>query len=467
MIDVLIRDAIIVTMNGKRETLYDYSLAIDKGRILEMGPVVEMDQKYQSVEKVLEAKGKIIFPGLVNTHNHLFQTLFKGLGDDKVLSDWLSDMTFPSSIHLTQEDCYTGAMIGTVEGLHSGVTTQLDYMYPHPRENLSDGVIKAFKELGVRGILARGYMDDGFQFGVRPQMAQTVDVIEKDVRRLAATYHNTENDRIKIWLAPAAVWSNSAASLNMTRELAQEIGTGITIHISETPFDRAASEELHGLADIDVMEKMGIMGPNFLMVHCVYLTDRDIRMSKIFDAKISHNPVSNMYLSSGVPPIPKFNVAGLTVGLGTDGAGSNNSNDMIELLKMTALLQKVTHRDPTIMTAGKVLEMATIEGARALGLDHEIGSLELGKKADLFIFDPTLDMKAIPMHNPISTLVYSSGNKNVDTVLVDGRVVMENGIVVGLNESALAASGQATADDLAHRAGTEYLKKRPFKSLAY
>ncbi|QRN85584.1 amidohydrolase [Clostridia bacterium] len=467
MIDVLIRDAIIVTMNGKRETLYEHSLAIDQGRILEIGPVAEMDQKYLSVEKVIEAKGKIVFPGLVNTHNHLFQTLLKGLGDDKVLSDWLSDMTFPSSTHLTQEDCYTGALIGTVEGIHSGVTTQLDYMYPHPRENLSDGVLKAFKELGVRGILARGYMDDGFQFGVRPQMAQTVDVIEKDVRRLAAAYHNTENERLKIWLAPAAVWSNSAASLNMTRDLANEIGTGITIHISETPFDRAASEELHGLPDIDVMEKMGIMGPNFLMVHCVYLTDRDIRMSKIFDAKISHNPVSNMYLSSGVPPIPKFNVAGLTVGLGTDGAGSNNSNDMIELLKMTALLQKVTHRDPTIMTAGKVLEMATIEGAKALGLDHEIGSLEVGKKADLFLFDPALDMKAIPMHNPISTLIYSSGNKNVETVLIDGKVVMENSIILGLNESALAASGQATADDLARRAGTDHLKKRPFKSLAY
>ena len=467
MIDVLIRDAIVVTMNAKREALYGHSLAIERDRIVEIGPTEAMDRKYPAAVRVIEATGRIVFPGLINTHNHLFQTLLKGLGDDKVLSDWLADMTFPSSVHLTQEDCYTGALIGTVEGLHSGVTTQLDYMYAHPKENLSDGVIQAFKELGVRGILGRGYMDDGFQFGVRPQMAQTVDVIEKDIRRLAAKYHDTENGRIRIWLAPAAVWSNSEASLIMTRDLAREIKTGISIHISETPFDRSASEQVHGLPDIDVMEKLGIMGPDFLMVHCVYLTDRDVRMAKLFDAKVSHNPVSNMYLSSGVPPIPKYNMAGITVGLGTDGAGSNNSNDMIELLKMTALMQKVTHRDPTIMTAGKVLEMATIEGARALGLDHEIGSLEPGKKADLFLFNPALDMKAIPMHNPISTLVYSSGNKNVETVLVDGNVVLDQGTLIQMDEKSLALRGQTVADDLARRAGTDHLKKRPFKSLAY
>ncbi len=467
MIDLLIRNGILVTVNAQRETLYEHSIAIDQGRILDMGPTEVLDARYPDVQETLEATDKIVFPGMINTHNHLFQTLFKGLGDDKVLADWLADMTFPSSTHLTQEDCYVGGLIGTVEGLHSGVTTQLDYMYPHPKENLSDGVIRAFQELGVRGILGRGYMDDGFQFGVQPQMAQTVKEIEKDIRRLARDYHDTEHGRIRVWLAPAAVWSNSKASLLMTKHVAEEIGTGISIHISETMFDRQASEELHGLPDIDVMEKLGIMGPNFLMVHCVYLTDRDIRMAKIFDAKISHNPASNMYLSSGVPPIPKFNVAGLTVGLGTDGAGSNNSNDMIESLKLAALMQKVTHRDPTIMTAEKVLEMATIEGARAIGLDHEIGSLEIGKKADLFLFNPALDMKAIPMHNPVSTLVYSSGNKNVETVLVDGHVVMRDSCVVGIDEPSLALLGQKTADDLSLRAGTTHLKKRPWKSLSY
>lgn len=467
MIDLLIRKTTIVTVNPQREVLYEYSLVVDNGRILDIGPYAQMDDKYPSVKKTIEAEGKAIFPGLINTHNHLFQTLFKGLGDDMALSDWLSKMTFPSSTHLSEEDCYVAGLIGSLEGIHSGVTTQLDYMYPHPKGNLSDGVIRAFEELGIRGILGRGYMDSGFEFGVQPKMAQSVTEIEKDVRRLAERYHNTQNDRIKVWLAPAAVWSNSRESLKMTKRLADEIGTGITIHISETPFDRQASEEYHGKPDIDVMEELGIMGPNFLMVHCVHLTDRDIRMSKIYDAKVSHNPLSNMYLSSGVPPIPKFNMAGLSVGLGTDGAGSNNSNDMIEVLKVTPLMQKVTHRDPTIMTAEKVVEMATIEGARAIGLDAEIGSLEVGKKADLFIFNPALDMKAIPMHNPVSTLIYSSGNKNIETVLVDGRLVMENSVVLGVDEAAVAKLGQKTADDLSARAGTLALKKRPWKSLSY
>ncbi len=467
MIDLLIRNGTVVTVNDKREILYETTLAIDGGRILDIGPTEVLDKRYPEAVRVVDATGKAVFPGLINTHNHLFQTLYKGLGDDKVLADWLKDMTFPSSVHLTPEDCYIGGMIGTVEGIRSGVTTQLDYMYPHPAEALSDGVIKAFRELGVRGILGRGYMDTGEKFGVQPGIMQDVKTIEKDIRRLALEYHNKDDGRLKVWLAPAAVWSNSRQSLEMTRDLAREIGTGISIHISETPFDRAASEELHGAVDIDVMEQLGIMGPDFLMVHCVYLSPRDIRMAKLFDAKVSHNPVSNMYLSSGVPPIPALNVAGISVGLGTDGAGSNNSNDMIELLKMTALMQKVHHKDPTIMTAEKVLEMATIEGARAVGLDNEIGSLEPGKKADLFLFNPSLDMKAVPMHHPVSTLVYSSSNRNVETVLVDGRFLLDHGVLTGTDEQGLARRGQEVADDLSRRAGTFHLKKRAWRSLAY
>lgn len=467
MIDILIRNTTIVTVNAAREILYESALAIDRGRILEIGPTEALEKKYTAVKKVIDGTGRAVFPGMINTHNHLFQTLYKGLGDDKVLADWLADMTFPSSVHLTPDDCYVGGMIGSIEGIRSGVTTQLDYMYPHPVDELSDGVIRAFRELGIRGILGRGYMDTGEEFGVQPGIMQDVKTIEKDIRRLASTYHNQDNGRLKVWLCPAAVWSNSRESLLMTRDLAREIGTGISIHISETPFDRMASEKLHGAPDIDVMEQLGIMGPDFLMVHCVYLTDRDIRMARHFDARVSHNPASNMYLSSGTPPIPALNLAGVTVGLGTDGAGSNNANDMIEVLKLASLMQKVHHKDPTIMTAEKVLEMATIEGARAVGLDHEIGSLEPGKKADLFIFNPLLDMKAVPMHHPVSTLVYSSGNRNVETVMVDGNLVMENSVILGTDEAAMAARGQATADDLSHRAGTWPLKKRAWRSLAY
>lgn len=467
MLDLLIKNATVVTMNKRREILRDGAVAVQGDRIVETGAAAELVKKYPDVKKTIDAAGKAVFPGLINTHNHLFQTLLKGLGDDKVLSDWLAQMTFPSAVHLTPEDTYYGAMLGCIDGIRSGTTTMLDYMYPHPQPGLSDGIIKAFRELGIRGVFGRGYMDTGVEFGVQPGIMQDVATIEKDARRLLEEYHNADDGRLQIWLAPAAVWSNSRESLEMTGRLAKEYNTGITIHISETPFDREAARQLHGYWDIDVLEKLGLMGPNLLMVHCVHLTPKDIRMAKYFDAKVSHNPVSNMYLSSGVPPIPRLVEAGVTVSVATDGAGSNNSNDMLEVLKFTALLQKVHHTDPTIITAEKVLEMATIDGARALGMEDRIGSLEPGKKADLFIFNPAAAAKAVPMHHPVSTLVYSSSQANVEMVIIDGRIVMENGILTRVDEREMLKKGQQAADDLSRRAGTYHLKDRPWRSLAY
>lgn len=467
MLDFIILKATVVTVNSKREIIRNGAVAVQGDRILEVGPSAELEKKYPEVKTAIDAAGKAVFPGLINTHNHLFQTLLKGLGDDKVLADWLAQMTFPSAVHLTARDTYYGAMLGCLDGLHSGTTTMLDYMYPHPQPGLCDGVIKAFRQLGLRGILGRGYMDTGLEFGVQPGIMQDVQTIEQDARRLLEEYHGADNGRLKIWLAPAAVWSNSRAALEMTGRLAGEYKTGITVHISETPFDREAARKLHGYWDIDVLEKMGLMGPNLLMVHCVHLTPHDIRMAKYFDAKVSHNPVSNMYLSSGVPPVPRLLEAGVTVGIATDGAGSNNSNDMLEVLKFAALLQKVHHTDPTVITAEKVLEMATIDGARALGMADEIGSLEAGKKADLFIFNPVRAAKAVPMHHPVSTLVYSSAPANVETVMIDGRIVLENGMVTLVDEQEILSKGQEAADALSRRAGTEHLKRRPWRSLAY
>lgn len=467
MIDIFIKDATIVTVNPKREILYHAALAIDGGRILEMGGTEQLKQKYPDAKKIIDGAGKAVFPGLINTHNHLFQTNLKGMGDDKVLKDWLTDMTYPSGGHLTPEDCYCGAMIGCIEGIRSGVTTQLDYMYPHPREGLDDAVIKAFGELGIRGIYGRGYMDCGEEFGVRPEIMQDVPAIEADIKRLYTAYHNSANGRVQIWLAPAITWGASKACMQMTRRLYDELDLHMAIHTAETVFDRNSTLALHGVDDMDILLQYGLLGPKTLLIHCVQVTDRDIRIMKYYNAKVSHNPVSNMYLSSGVAPIPKMNMANIDVGLGTDGAASNNSNDMLEVLKAAALLQKVTHRDPTIITADKVLEMATIEGARCVGLDHEIGSLEPGKKADLFIFNPERNIKAIPMHHPVSTLVYSSTMENVETMMIDGNIVMEDGVIMAFDEKAMIKRCRAQADDLSVRAGTAHLKTRPWKSLAY
>lgn len=452
MITHLLTNAIIVTVNPERDIFFDGAIAIDGSRIVEVGPAAEMGEKYREAKQVTDLDGKIIFPGFVNTHNHLFQTLLKGLGDDMVLKDWLATMTFPAATNLTRDDCYQAAMLGCMEGIHSGITTMLDYMYPHNREGLCDGVLDAFRQLGIRGILGRGCMDTGAQFGVHPGIMQQKDAVERDVRRLFEGYHNSADGRIKIWVAPAAMWSNSREMLEMLWKVTNEYHSGFTVHISETPFDREAARELHGKVDAELLEELGIVGPNVLMVHCCYLTERDMEMAKKYDMKVSHNVCSNMYLSSGVAPVPEMLRKGITCSLGVDGAASNNAQDMVELMKFTALQHKVHTKDPLSMSAEKVLEMATIDGARAVGLEKEIGSLEAGKKADLIVFDPLESPKAIPMHNPVSTLVYSASLKNITGMIVNGKTIMENGVILTVpDEKAVLRSAQKCAEDLCVR----------------
>lgn len=454
MTDHLLKNGIIVTVDKNREILYHGAIAIKQNKIVDIGLSNRLEEEHKDAYKVTDLQGKIVFPGFINTHNHLFQTLLKGLGDDMALKDWLATMTFPAAVNLTQEDCYQAAMLGCMEGIHSGITTMLDYMYPHNREGLSDGVLRAFKELGVRGILGRGCMDTGKQFGVHPGIMETKEVVEKDLHRLFETWHNAENGRIKIWTAPAAMWSNSREMLKMLWRVTKEYDSHFTVHISETLFDREASRALHGKVDAELLEELGIVGSDVLMVHCCYLSKRDIEMAQKHDMKISHNVCSNMYLSSGVAPVPRFLKRGINVSLGVDGAASNNAQDMVELLKFTALQHKVATKNPQAISAEKVLELATIDGARAIGMESEIGSLETGKKADLVIFDPLECPKAIPMHNPVSTLVYSSSLKNITGVIIDGQTIMEDGVIIKVkNEKETYQRVQQCAEGLCERGG--------------
>ena len=452
MITKLLKNAVIVTVNPEREIFYHGAIAIENDRIVDIGDSDVLTEKYKNANEVWDLDGKIIFPGFINTHTHLFQTLLKGIGDGMELKDWLSTMTFPAATNLTREDCYQAAMLGMMEALHSGVTTTVDYMHCHSKPGLTDGICKAVKELGVRGIVGRGTMDTGIECGTCPDLCEKVEDVEADLHRLFKTYHNTENGRLKIWAAPSSMWSNSREMLEMLWKVTNEYHSGFTVHISETPFDREAAKELHGYVDAELLEQLGIVGPNVLMVHCCYLTDRDMEMAQKYDMKVSHNVCSNMYLSSGVAPVPEMLKRGINVSLGVDGAASNNSQDMVELMKFTALQHKVNTRNPMAISAEKVLELATIDGARAIGMEKEIGSLEVGKKADLVVFDPLESPKAIPMHNPVSTLVYSSSLKNITDVMVDGEVLMKDGIIVKVaDEKKVYRDAQKCAENLCIR----------------
>lgn len=458
MTDILIRGGTIVTMNGRREVIEEGSIAITGNEIEAVGKTSDVKKEHGDADKEIDAKGKYIFPGLVDTHTHLFQSLLKGLGDDKDLKNWFLQMTAPAAVELTQDDCYAAAMLGCIEAVKSGTTCVLDFMYPHPRPKLSDSVVKAFNELGVRGILARGFNNTGVEFGIPEEILEDPADAFKDCRRLVKEYRETP-----IFIAPDMVWTTSEEALRETRAVADELGIRISMHISETTFERQFSQEKYQMDDLEVAEQAGLLGPDFLAVHCVWLDAKDIRILKSHDAKVSHNPVSNMYLASGIPPIPEMIMAGVTVGLAVDGAASNNNQDMIESMKLASLLQKVHTKDPTVITAEKVLEMATIDGARAVGLEKEIGSLEVGKKADLFIAD-FKSARVIPVHHPVSALVYAANGEDVETTIIDGKVVVENRRLMTLDEENMLKQARVAADSLVERSGIGHLKERPWKS---
>jgi 5-methylthioadenosine/S-adenosylhomocysteine deaminase len=458
----LLTHATVVTMNPDRDVLEDAAICIQDDRIRAIDTTEALLSQYPDAE-VMDCRDRVIIPGMVNTHTHLFQTLLKGLGDDRVLKDWFCGMTGPSATQLLPEDCYAAALHGCVEAVKSGTTTLVDFMYAHPRGQLTEAVIKAFQDTGIRGIVARGYLTLGEEFGIPKPLIEPIDKALSDACDLIEKY-NQPGARVQVGLAPCMIWSVDQDTLDKTRKLASDLKTLITIHISETPFEVENSMQRFGMRDLQYLQHIGFLGPDVLAVHCVYCESRDVRIMKRHDVKVSHNPCSNMYLASGFAPIPEMLLGGVTVSLGCDGPASNNNSNMIHTLKFAALIHKGYHRDPTIITAEKVLEMATIDGARAIGLDHEIGSVEPGKKADLVVMK--LDNVFInPVHAPVSSLVYSALGNEPEMVLVDGQVVMKDRQMVTVSEAEVMRESQKAADELAKRAGTERLKRRPWRSL--
>ena len=443
-VDLRILGGTVVTARPDGLVVADAGIAIDGDAIVAIDTRDEIDQRFQAA-RTIDAQGTLIFPGLVDTHTHLYQTLLKGLGDDLPLMEWLDACTLPSIPHLTPRMCYVAAALGCLESLRSGCTTIFDYMVDHADTEVYDAILQAFDDVGIQGVLGRGLRDrlaENVPLDAPPIANQLADCA-----RLVNAYGGN-----RVWIAPGATWAMEADSLRATRRQANELGTRLSLHTDEVLFDSAESMRRFGQRTVPFLDSIGFLGPDVLHAHCVQLTDEDCRILARNGGVVSYNPVSNMYLGSGVPPIPRLLDLGVTVSLGADGAASNNSQDMLEALKIGALLPKVAARDPAIFTAADALRVATSGGAAAMGR-NDFGSLEPGKRADLFIFDPH-HAKSIPVHDPVSTLVYSSGQVNVRTTVVGGRVVLDNRRIVGVDEDAILHEAQALAEELSALAGT-------------
>lgn len=459
----ILHNALIVTMNRSRDVLEGASLCVDADRIVDIGGADEILARHADAE-IDDCTGKLVIPGMVNTHTHLFQTLLKGLGDDMELKKWFACMTGPAAVHLTRDDILAAARHGCVESIRSGVTTLVDFQYVHVQPGMTDAVVEAFEQTGMRGFVCRGFMTTGSEFGAPEELIEDVETVMADVRA-AARRHNRPGGRVQVGIAPCMVWTVDREAYRRTRELADDENILITTHLSETDFEIERSRADYDCTDTQMLGELGFWGPDVLAVHCVNCNSHDIRTLKYHGVKISHNPCSNLYLASGIAPIPEMLASGLTVGLGSDGPASSNNHSLFQAMKFAALVQKGVHRDATIVTAERALEMATIEGARAVGLENEIGSLEVGKKADLVVVDidgPWLT----PFHNAASALVYSALGHEVSTVMIDGRIVMRDRQVLSVDEAQTRQSAQDAADALSERASVSHLKKRPWRSVA-
>ena len=411
---ILIKNALILNPDNFLDK--KQSLLIKNDLIAEIAPEIGEDD----VDKIIDADGKILLPGLINTHTHLSMTLFRGLADDLSLDSWLNDHIWPMEANLNGDYCYIGALLGAVELIKSGTTTFSDmYFY-------MEDVARAVDEAGIRAVLSYGMIDFGDAEKRENEIKENLDLFNN--------CHNTADGRIKVFFGPHSPYTASKELLIKVRELADEYNMGIHIHVSETEKEINDSLDEKGLRPFEYLDEIGFLGPDVVAAHCVWLSDDEIEIIKKHDVKISHNPCSNMKLASGIAPVSKLIDNDICVSIGTDGASSNNNLDLIEELKTASLLQKVSTLDPKVLTSDETLAMGTIKGAEALGLDSEIGSIDVGKKADIILIDRN-SANMVPDSSSLSSnVIYSANGSNVDTTICNGKILMENKKLTILDE---------------------------------
>ncbi|MEW6592822.1 MAG: amidohydrolase family protein [Candidatus Hadarchaeota archaeon] len=425
---MIIKGGHVLTMNSRRRLIKGGSVVINGGRISSVGEEIK-----EKADTVIDARGKVVLPGLINCHTHLAMTLLRGVADDMELMPWLETKIWPLEKNLTAARVHAGALLGCLEMIKSGTTCFADNYF------FMDEVAKAVEQSGIRGDLSYGIIE----LGDPKKRESELKIGEK----LVKDWQGKADGRILTMFGPHAPYTCSPECLVNVKELAKKHKVGIHIHVAESQDETKQITEKYGKRPVEHLDSIGFLGPEVLAAHCVWLDEKEIKILHDRGVKPVHNPVSNMKIGCGVSPVPEMLNVGIPVALGTDGAASNNSLDMINEMKFAALLNKVHKLAPTVMPAYSVLEMATINGAKALGLEKEIGTIEVGKKADIIIVDlhrPHLT----PVHNVIPHLVYSAVGGDVDTTIVDGKILMKGRKVQTLDEERVMEKAQEASDSM-------------------
>ncbi|HAE92831.1 MAG TPA: N-ethylammeline chlorohydrolase, partial [Tissierella sp.] len=385
------------------------------------------------VERVIDGKNKIAMPGLINAHTHIGMSLLRNFADDLPLHDWLTKKIWPTEANLRGEDVYWGSLLSMVEMIQGGTTAFCDMYF------FMDEVGKGLEESGMRGVLTRGLIEDN---DAKAKL--------KETKELFNNWNSKANGRIKVMVAPHAPYTCSPDFLIESFNLAKELNTGIHIHLSETKKEIEDSFKLYGKSPIKHVYDLGILDLHTIAAHCVHVDDEDIEIIKEKNVFPVNNPGSNFKLASGFAPVAQMLNKGVSVALGTDGSSSNNNLNMFEEINLAAIINKAVNLNAISVPAISALEMATVNGAKALGWNEEIGSIEVGKKADIVLID--IDKPHLyPHHNIISSLAYSVQASDVDTVLVDGKIIMEKREVKTLDVEKIKFMAEKHAKDLITR----------------
>ncbi len=417
--DLIVSGGTVVTMDATKQVIEDGAVATRNDEIIAVGTREALTNRFVAT-RTIDAHNRIIMPGLINSHAHAAMSLFRGIADDLSLDDWLHKFIFPAEArNVTPDFVAWGTRLGILEMLRGGITEYADMYY------FEDDVARVTKEAGMRGVLGE----------------TVIDFPAPDNKTLEAAFIYTQkyldhwkNDPLIVAaVAPHSIYTCSEKTLQDSAALARKNSAPILIHIAEAPFELEQSRAKHGLSPVAYLGKIGVLGPDVLGAHCIWINAADIATLAHFGVGCSHNPSSNMKTAAGVMPVIEMREAGLAVGLATDGAASNNNLDLFEEMDLATKLQKISRMDPQALPAEQVVEMATIDGARALHLEKQIGSLEAGKKADLIIVDINAP-HATPMYNVYSEIVFALKATDVRTVIIAGRSIMEERKMLTLNE---------------------------------
>lgn len=427
MSQILIKNGYVISMNKNREIFKNGSVLIEDDKIKAVGKVEP--SLVNADAEIYDVQGKIILPGLVNTHVHLSQQLGRGVADDVVLLTWLRERVWPYESSFNYEDSLISSTACCVELIKTGVTTFLE-----AGGQYVDAMAEAVEKCGLRACLSKSTMDEGEGL---PKAWQKTTQEELDFQEeLFKKYNDTADGRIKIWFGLRTIFNNSDELIKGTKTLADKYNTGIHMHVLEVKEEMDYTRATRGETTVEHMNRLGALGPNLAAAHTVWLTEREIDLFRLYDVKVSHNPGAAMKVVLGFAKIPEMLEKGIAVSIGTDGAPSNNRMDMMRDMYLTSLIHKGRTLNPKTVSAEQVLEMATINGARCALMEKEIGSLEVGKKADLIILNPDT-IHSLPVIDPVANIVYAMSSENVESNMCNGKWLMKNREILFLDEKDL------------------------------